>query len=100
MAKKVKLPRKTKKPVEKLLSKVPVENVFWCHDGNAFSDLNELVQGLKTMSDETFAYHSNMEKHDFSSWVREVIGDEQLADDLAKASNRLEAASYIMARIT
>lgn len=99
MAKKIKFADK-QKAVEKMLAKVPAEYVFWCHDGSVFADLNELARGLKSMSDETFAYHSNTEKRDFSNWVRDVIGDGQLADDLARASHRLEAVSYIEARLS
>jgi hypothetical protein len=97
MAKKLKL--QTKKPNSKLLEKVPVEYVFWCRDGSVFADINELAAGLANMSDETFSYHSNYEKHDFSNWVRDVIGDEALANDLERAASRLEAAQRVSARI-
>lgn len=100
MVKKAKPQEKPRKAGSKLLAKVPVEYVFWCHDSGIFTDLNELAEGLKTMSDETFAYHHNLEKHDFSNWVRDIIGDAQLADDLARASNRLEAAACIITRIS
>ncbi|OGN96092.1 MAG: hypothetical protein A2Z77_09210 [Chloroflexi bacterium RBG_13_51_36] len=99
MAKKVKIKAKEKKGPEKPLVKVPAQYVFYCHDGGVFADLRELAEGLKAMSDETFAYHSNLQKQDFSNWVRDVIGDEELANDLAKAGNRLQAAEYLVARI-
>ena len=47
------------------------------------------------MSDETFYYHSNQEKRDFSNWVQDVIKDEKLARDLAKSENRLQAARRV-----
>ena len=106
MAKKVKHQAKRneqaqlKEQADKALAKVPEGYVFWCHDGSIFVDINELAAGLVTMSDETFAYHSNLEKQDFSNWVRDVIGDKQLADDLAKATSRLQAAEYVAARVT
>jgi hypothetical protein len=100
MVKKAKPQAKAKKQPEKLLVKVPAEYVFWCHDGSIFADINELAEGLAAMSDETFAYHCNLEKQDFSNWVRDVIGDEQLAADLARATGRLQAAEYVAARIT
>jgi hypothetical protein len=100
MAKRVKRQEKPRKPNSQVLAKVPVEYVFWSHDGRIFTGLAELAEGLKTMSDENFSYHSNLEKHDFSNWVRDVIGDERLADALARASDRFEAAAYIVARIS
>jgi hypothetical protein len=99
MAKNVKVPTKTDRQYSKLLEKVPAEYVFYCHDGTIFMDVNELAAGLATMADETFAYHSNPEKQDFSNWVRDVIGDKKLANDLARASSRLQATEYVVARI-
>jgi hypothetical protein len=99
MAKKVKIKAKEKRQLDKLLVKVPSEYVFYCQDGSVFADLRELAEGLEAMSDETFAYHSNLEKQDFSNWVRDIVGDEELANDLAKATNRLQAAEYLVARI-
>lgn len=99
MAKKVKIKAKEKRQLDKLLVKVPAEYVFYCHDGSVFADVRELAEGLEAMSDETFAYHSNLEKQDFSNWVRDIVGDEELANDLAKATNRLQAAEYLVARI-
>ncbi len=82
-----------------VLARVPEEHVFWCHDGRILRDLLELSEALTTMSDETFVYHSNAEKKDFSNWVRDVIGDAKLAGDLAKASSRSEAAKKVATRI-
>jgi hypothetical protein len=99
MAKKVKSQIKTRRQNDKLLEKVPAEYVFWCHDGSVFSDVNELVMGLSNMTDEIFAYHSNEDKHDFSNWIRDVIGDEILADELVRATSRLQAAECVSARL-
>lgn len=51
------------------------------------------------MSDQTFAYHCNTEKKDFSNWVRDVIGDDVLAKRLALAANKVEAANAVASRI-
>jgi hypothetical protein len=99
MAKKVKPQAKAKKKPGKPLAKAPAEYVFWCRDGGVFTDLSELAEGLAAMSDETFAYHSNLEKHDFSNWIRDVIGDEQLADEVEMITSRLQAAACVMDRI-
>jgi hypothetical protein len=105
MPKKVKIQEKAKKPVNKKsakkpVAKVPAEYVFWCHDGRIFTDLYDLMEGLNTMSDETFAYHSNLVKHDFSNWIRDIIGDEELADELVAAADRSEAVSCVIARLS
>jgi hypothetical protein len=99
MAKKVKSQAKPKKQADKFLAKVPAEYVFWCHDGNIFGSMKELAEGMSTMSDEVFTYHSNSEKQDFSNWVKDVIKDEKLAGELAVAINRLQAAEYVAARV-
>jgi len=97
----VKATKKQTKPkkTEKRLEKVPAEYVFWSRDGRIFSDLFDLAEGLAAMTDETYIYHSNAEKHDFANWVRDVIGDIELADSLACTMDRLEAANCVTGRI-
>jgi hypothetical protein len=90
---------KARKAPDKRLEKVQAEYIFWCHDGSVYSDLFELAKGLAAMSDETFTYHSNEEKHDFSNWIRDVIGDEDLADELLHAEGKLQATDCVVARI-
>ncbi len=99
MVKKTKPQVKARNQPARQPDKVPPRYVFWCHDGSIFADINELAEGLESMSDDTFAYHSNVEKRDFSKWVREVVQDEPLACDLEKANGRLQAAEYVAARI-
>ncbi len=99
MAKKVKPQEMSKEQAVKLLSKVPEEHAFWCHDGSIFRDIKELAEGLVTMSDEVFAYHANPEKNDFSNWVRDVIKDEKLARDLMNSSDREQAAKRVAERV-
>lgn len=89
----------TKTRGQKRLSNVPEEKVFWSRDGQVFKNLYELERGLNNMSDETYRYHAGEERNDFSSWVRDVIGDEPLAKSLMKASNRQDAAMKVEERI-
>ena len=51
------------------------------------------------MTDETYGYHWNTEKKDFSNWVRDVIGDVELAKDLEEATSRSLASSQVTTRI-
>ncbi len=89
----------TKQDAEKRLARVPDDYVFWTHDGSVFHDMQELADGLNKMSDETFAYHSNAEKKDFSNWVNDILGDDKLARDLAKAKDRTQAGKFVTERM-
>ncbi len=99
MAKKQKQEAKLKYDAQKFLATVPEEYVFRCHDGRILKDMKELGEALAAISDETFAYHSNPERKDFSNWVRDVIGDEKLARDLENALDRNQAARIVTSRI-
>ena len=90
----------TKVNAKRILADVPEQNWFWCHDGNQLKNMAELEMALKQMSDETFRYHLNQNKNDFSTWVRDVIGDEELASDLQDSSTRAQAARYVSDRIS
>ena len=90
---------KLREEATKFLADVPEEYVFRCCDGGIFSNLQELKDGLESMTDESFACHSNEEKNDFSNWIRDVIGDEKLAGGLQKAVTRTEAAKQVDSRV-
>ncbi len=88
-----------KPDVRRFLANVPEEFVFWCNDGRVLRNLLELKDALTTMSDETYTYHVNAEKNDFANWVKDIIGDTRLANDLRKARSREEAARIVARRL-
>lgn len=85
---------------ERLLSTVPEQYFFFCHDDRVLKDLKDLSEALACMSDHTYAYHTTDGKSDFSSWVRDIVGDDKLARDLVKSSNRQQAAKQVEKRIS
>lgn len=89
----------TKTMARKILSTVPEEKIFWSHDGQMFRNLKELEQGLSNMDDETYTYHANGYKNDFTNWVKDVIGDQELAKDLATAMSHWDASKKVNIRI-
>jgi|WetSurMetagenome_2_1015567.scaffolds.fasta_scaffold373166_2 hypothetical protein len=93
-------PKISRNLARKFLSPVPEPNVFWCSDGNVFRDIQELKDGLTQMSDQTFLYHCNAEKKDFGKWIREVVGDEKLAESLDGAPDRENAVRILEERCT
>jgi hypothetical protein len=100
MVKMVKIVRISKEEAKRRLGDVPDDKRFWCHDGRSIKNLGELRKALIDMSDETFHYHSGRETNDFSRWIREVVGDEQLANDLGNTKSRLQASQVVAERIS
>ena len=90
----------TKQEAEKLLADCTDDHAFWCSDGRVFRSMRDLADGLASMSDETFAYHANEEKHDFSNWLRDVIEDEKLAKELENSITRQTAVRRVKERIS
>lgn len=83
----------------RMLGDVPEDKQFWCNDGRVLKNLRELETALKEMSDETFRYHVNEAKNDFSNWVNDVIGDEDLARDLRRSTVKSVALNKVTDRI-
>ena len=97
MAKIVKI---SKEEASRRLGDVPDGKHFWCHDGKLIKNVGELEKALNDMSDETFHYHSGEGRNDFSSWIRDVVGDDKLAKDLSKAKSRIQASKAVAQRIS
>ena len=88
-----------KQEAKRLLADVPEEYVFGCCDGQILRNMKELGDALNTMTDETYAFHANTEKNDFSNWVKDIIKDGMLANDLQKATNQAQAAKLVANRM-
>ena len=90
----------TKEEARKLLSDVPDSHAFRCCDGRTIRNVRELGKTLAHMADESFRYHANQHKNDFSTWVKDVIGDEKLARHLSRTSDKRETLRELSHRIT
>jgi len=90
---------RTKQDAARVLGDVAGDKRFFCQDGCVSNSLTELVSCLNHMTEETFSHHATSWKNDFSNWVRDVFGDEKLANDLNKVSNPAEAAKIVRERI-
>jgi hypothetical protein len=80
-----------KNTTKRNIKKVPPQKVFWCQDGQVFEDLGQLIIGFDLMSDETYLFHANDSKNDFSCWIADVIEDQPLAKKIKKARSKKEA---------
>lgn len=90
----------SKEEAQRRLADVPDDKRFWCQDGKAVRNLKELRKSLIDISDETFRHHVSEGKNDFSKWIRDVVGDNKLANDLSKAKSRIQASQAVAERIS
>lgn len=96
----VKIVKISRDEANRRLGDVPDETRFWCQDGRVVKNLRELEDALNSMSDETFHHHLGGGRNDFSSWIRDVVGDNKLANDLGRAKSRIQAGKGIAERIS
>lgn len=82
------------------LGDVPGDKMFWCHDGRVVKNMAELAAALKEMPNDIFEYHLNGERNDFSTWVRDVIGDTTLAGQLARVAAQATARKKVEMRLS
>ncbi|MBU2534735.1 MAG: hypothetical protein ABIK32_00975 [Chloroflexota bacterium] len=85
--------------IRKRLSEVPDVKVFWCCNGRELKNLRELATYLPEMAEEVYQRHVSSVNNDFSNWVRDVIGDVTLANELKKAGSRATAARLVKNRL-
>ena len=93
------MPIRNKEDALRVLRHVSDEKRFYCHDGKILNNLYELKNALENISHACYIHHVTEEKNDFARWVRDVLGDDKLANDLAKASTQKEAAIIVKDRI-
>lgn len=92
--------RISKEEAQRRLADVPDDKRFWCQDGKNIKNLGELGKTLVDISDDIYHHHSGEGRNDFSKWVREVVGDGTLANELNKAESRMHASQVVAKRIS
>jgi len=89
----------TKDEARKYLSDCNPEQCFWVNNGPILKNMEEFANVLPELSDDVFSHHVNSEKNDFSSWIRDVIGDSKLAKDLLGSKSKESALKKIRSRV-
>jgi hypothetical protein len=79
----------------KFYKDVEAEHYFYLSNGIIIKNLQELVDVLKVMDDNTFRSHVNEQKNDFSNWVRYAVKDEELANDIKGTKKREEMLNIL-----
>ncbi|MCK5490344.1 MAG: hypothetical protein KAI67_00715 [Candidatus Pacebacteria bacterium] len=70
---------------KKEIINVSDEQCFWFCNGSVARNLEDLKNALLEMDKKSFIYHVNKEKNDFAIWVKEILGDDVLANKLKKS---------------
>src|SRR3989344_2174521 len=89
----------TTKHVEKILSDVAPARNFIIHNGGEVKNLKMLAEALPLMPALSFHYHVSKHHNDFAEWVRDIVGDWQLADSIEHAETKREMAESVMHRV-
>ena len=82
---------------KKLMTTVNEQHHFHVADGMKLENLMQLMEYLEKMNIETYKFHANESKNDFSSWIKDVFEEPELAENLKTASTK-ENAQLIIAK--
>ncbi len=80
---------------QKKVVKCSEEKSFYVSDGTTYSTLAQLAKGLRRMHADTYAYHANEQKNDFHNWVKDVFGEQKLAQKLLGAKDKVQGAKAV-----
>jgi ABC-type amino acid transport substrate-binding protein len=76
------------------------ERQFYLCNGATLKDMHELPQHFDSMSDSDFSHHVNEDKNDFSNWLRDVHGEEELANKLHPVRCRKRSKAILSSHIS
>jgi hypothetical protein len=91
--------KKSPQKKSKLLSKVHPDTCFVLLGGKKINTVPELALEIDVMPDEVFYHHVNDVRNDFANWIRDVIGDIELAKAVLGTVNRKDAEIVLLRHI-
>ena len=92
-------PKKSGAKNSKLLKNVPKEYYFFLVDGKQIKSLPELALEIENMADEIFYHHVNDARNDFANWIRDIIGEIELADKLMNINEKKDMQLQLLKHI-
>jgi hypothetical protein len=72
------------------------QSSFWVKNGEILNSLVALSSALEKMEKAVFAHHVNKNRNDFADWVRDVLKDNECANDLRKAKSSAGAKIVVV----
>ena len=83
----------------KELGNVNPENYFRVANGTILKNIKELDMAIENMGEETFKCHVSDVRNDFANWIRDIIKDEKLANELLQTKDKNRTQLLILRRI-
>jgi ElaB/YqjD/DUF883 family membrane-anchored ribosome-binding protein len=81
--------------IDIVMSNCEPEHQFITKKGDTIKNITELAQKIKQMDEETYIHHANEQRNDFSNWIKDVLKDEELANEIKRSKNKQETANRI-----
>jgi len=77
------------------IKEVSPEKHFILKNGERIASLSELVQKLDSMPEEVFKAHVTENKNDFANWIRDVLAQEELAEEIRTKNAKEELLTLL-----
>jgi len=85
--------------MEPKFKQAPEEFVFVLYGGRKIKDIYELADELEKMGKETFDFHVNEFKNDFSRWIHDILDEKELAETLKEVKDLREHELAVLRHI-
>lgn len=77
------------------LGNINPTNYFFLENGCIIKNLHELIANLETLDVMLYCKHVDRNKNDFSNWIKDVFGEEKLAEKIYSIKTPKEMAEVI-----
>jgi hypothetical protein len=77
----------------------PEWKAFWFNKGPVVKSLKEMASVMANVPPMMFSYHVSAAKNDLAAWVKDAIGDAELARELKEAGTVKAAAALLEKRV-
>ncbi|MCF7861491.1 chemotaxis protein CheW [Candidatus Woesearchaeota archaeon] len=91
-------PEESKKD-QPILKDVDPNFHFRTHDGKQIKNVHELLQYINGLDEEAFKVYVNEEKNDFYMWIKNSVGDEELACNIKDIKNKNDISTSLVRRL-
>jgi hypothetical protein len=72
---------------------------FNTHEGKQIKNMHELVQYINGLDEEAFKIYVNEEKNDFYRWIKDSVGDHELANEIKDIKKKEDITTNLIRRL-